>query len=391
MLFFGFSVFMSEPPEMKRYRVLAAWLISTLVSLVQGPVNAQEISVDAIAAIVGSEAITFAELERRLDQRIAILAKDAFDQALIEQERPRLRRDMLKIIIQEKLLLQEAERLKIEVTEPEIDRELNRRIESQRERGVNISDVEGLYQLALERDNMTRQEVRDQVRRDMLTNKLLWGHVWPSPGLISPGRIKSYYREHRADFQTPSKLRFRMITVEPDDESEFHLAAIDSALDDGRPFEEIEARFSDNPIVWNRKLDELTAWPNSLLDALEKMKAGETRRRVRSPRGWHYLHMVELDEGDRLPFSEVQERIQRIIRETERRRQHDAYTAKLRKRYYIDNLLARRDQEAGKGKADSDAEAEKDEEDEQASGKTKTAGEGVTEEKKIRRLTPDDQ
>ena len=39
---------MSEPPEMKRYRVLAAWLISTLVSLVQGPVNAQEISVDEI-------------------------------------------------------------------------------------------------------------------------------------------------------------------------------------------------------------------------------------------------------------------------------------------------------------------------------------------------------
>ena len=78
------------------------------------------------------------------------------------------------------------------------------------------------------------------------------------------------------------------------------------------------------------------------------------------------------------------------IREIERRRQHDEYTAKLRKRYYIDNLLARRDKEARRRKADSDVEGASVEKHKKTSDETETVEEGTGEEKKIRRLTPDD-
>ena len=250
-----------------RWPASSALTAYVLLALLTGPVadlHAQEISVEAIAAIVGDEAITFAQLERRLNRRIELIGGDSFDRALVEQERPRLRRDMVKILIEESLLLQEARRLKIDVTDAEIDRELNRRIESHRERGINIADLESLYRLALERDNMTREEVRDQVRRDMTRNKLLWERVWPAPGLIAPGLIKSYYREHREQFQAPADLTFRMIVVESSEESEFQMTAIDVALDEGRPFEEGETQFSESPILWGKKVEELEAWPLSL-------------------------------------------------------------------------------------------------------------------------------
>jgi parvulin-like peptidyl-prolyl isomerase len=347
--------------------------------------RAQEISVEAIAAIVGDEAITFAQLERRLNQRIELIGGDSFDRALVEQERPRLRRDMVKILIEESLLLQEAKRLKIEVSEAEINRELNRRIESHRERGINIPDLDALYELAFERDNMTREEVREQVSRDMTRNKLLWERVWPAPRLISPGQIKSYYRERSKEFQTPASLTFRMLVVEPSEESEFQMTAVDVALDEGRPFEEVESRFSESPILWKKKLKDLEPWPLALREVLAEMKAGEVRRRVRSSRGWHYVHMIEVEAGEVLPFAEAQELIENSIRESERRERYEEHLRKLRKRYLIENMLT---DDAEVPNLDSKGSSKGEPEEAQESGDSGVTKDGPTDDKKIRRLEP---
>ena len=59
-----------------RWPASSALTAYVLLALLTGPgadLHAQEISVEAIAAIVGDEAITFAQLERRLNRRIELI------------------------------------------------------------------------------------------------------------------------------------------------------------------------------------------------------------------------------------------------------------------------------------------------------------------------------
>lgn len=356
-----------------------------------------------IAAIVGREVITYGELDRKVDAFIAMRAGDTpINPVVIQQARPRLRRQFIRTLTEQSLLLQEAERLEIRIGKPQIDKRIQDQINELREEGRNIRDEDEFFRLLLENEKITREEYVEELRKEMLVNALLWYKVFQDREFISPGERREYYRAHPEEFQTPSELAFRMILVPRTEQTQRVLEAIDAGLESGVPFRELADRFSaltSRPGgLWVRKFDELKGWYPPLPDYLRKMKPGDIERRILTSTGWCYLKMERIEQGELRSFEEVQEDIETRLLIERRAEDRRRFVEKLKRRIPIqifveteeeetDEVAARRDEATdgaegdpgGRAPAAGGGPAVKDVSPEPAGGAPKDAGEGEPE------------
>src|SRR5579871_4215037 len=119
-----------------------------------------QLATERVAATVNNEAITIHDLDARV--RLGLLAANIPDTA---ENRGRLAREVLRRLIDERLQLQEAEKLKLEVTDTEINN--------------GVSDLEKQNRMAkgalieLLKDN----EIDPETLRDQIHAQLVWARV----------------------------------------------------------------------------------------------------------------------------------------------------------------------------------------------------------------------
>ncbi len=299
-----------------------------------------------IAAIVGQEVITYAQLDRRVEQYIAPqIKRRSVSPGVIEGARPHLRRQIIDNMIEQSLLLQEARRLKVQMTEEQLDEEINNRIRRLREQGENIRDSEEFYRLLLENESVTREEYRHEIRNEMMATAVLWYRAWPPREFIGPRELREFYRANLHEFQTPSELTFRMILVRRGDpvQTVQILDAIDKGIEDGVDFADLAHKFSDSKAdqggLWVKKYDQFEGWLPPLPDHLRQMKVGEIRKRILTQKGWCYLKMERIEVGQARSFEEAQSEIRTFILRRRREQDRRAYVQTLRERSIVQIFL----------------------------------------------------
>ncbi len=159
--------------------------------------------VDKIVAVVNDEVITQSEVEESTLSFIADYqlrygrekAKNKLDDA---------RSDALNRLIEEKLILQEAKRRNIEVSDAQVEERL------QQVKSKFASEKE--FEKAISESELTVEKLKDKYRNQLMMSTLVNGIIYHNIQ-ISPTQIAAYYYGHKREFVQPAKAKFQIILL----------------------------------------------------------------------------------------------------------------------------------------------------------------------------------
>ncbi len=144
-------------------RVIIVFFI-ILISLCGSIANAAEKVVDGIVAVVNGDIITMYEMNEKMAPILKQFGKSI--SAADAQQIKNVRSQILDRMINEMIIDQEAKKLKVTVSEQDVDGEINRIKESSK-----LSDEDFLRQLALQKTNL--EDFKENLRKDIRKHRLV--------------------------------------------------------------------------------------------------------------------------------------------------------------------------------------------------------------------------
>lgn len=285
--------------------------------------------VDRIVAIVNEEIITLGDVEEFVEVEKAEKIKSIRDYFLGLKLR-----EKLELLIEDRLIRQEAKRMGIEVGEGEIDQV----VEGIKRKNL-ISDDE--LKENLKRENISYESFRQGIRDAIIRERVISRMVTPELNL-DDRKLREYYDLHKDEFKEEEvRLRQVFISGVREDSRERAKNAL-SLIIKGVPFEEVAKEYSDEPsgkyggdIGFVKKNDLIP----ELRDALKGKAKGEITDIIRSPYGYHILRLEEIKGGDPPPFDEVKEEIKRRLILEESQKRYREFVKKLKRKSYIEIKL----------------------------------------------------
>lgn len=285
--------------------------------------------VDRIVAIVNEEIITLGDVEEFVEVEKAEKIKSIRDYFLGLKLR-----EKLELLIEDRLIRQEAKRMGIEVGEGEIDQV----VEGIKRKNL-ISDDE--LKENLKRENISYESFRQGIRDAIIRERVISRMVTPELNL-DDRKLREYYDLHKDEFKEEEvRLRQVFISGVREDSRERAKKAL-SLIIKGVPFEEVAKEYSDEPsgkyggdIGFVKKNDLIP----ELRDALKGKAKGEITDIIRSPYGYHILRLEEIKGGNPPPFDEVKEEIKRRLILEESQKRYREFVEKLKRKSYIEIKL----------------------------------------------------
>lgn len=257
----------------------------------------------ATVALVNDEPITVQELQTAIAE-----TNDTGSQTMeaTAEEKAELARGLLEQLIERKMLLQEARRLQIQLTEGEM-----------RER---LSDIrEGVEEEAflryLSEQKITKEAWEASARETLLIEKLLNQLVGDQISLPEE-ELLQYYDSHLEEWSVPEQIKLRQILVETETEAE----AIRQSLAEGADFLEAAQthaqtlEFGKDGDLGYRAAEELPME----FEPLFKAEIGSVSGIIKTPFGYHLVKMEDRQPARTLSFDEVKEQIYQTLLEEKR-------------------------------------------------------------------------
>ncbi|MBN8283095.1 peptidylprolyl isomerase [Zoogloea sp.] len=270
--------------------LLAASLISSLASAANGPVE-----VDRIVAVVNSEVITRSDLRMRVAQVTRQLSRQGTPLPAAEV----LEKQVLERQIMERLQLQLAAETSLRIDDVTLDRAVGRIADNNR-----LSMTE--FRKALERDGISWDRFREEVRNEMLLTRVREREV-DGRIVVSDAEVSNFLAHPEnamgQDEYNLSHILFRA----PEGATPEQLARLRAKADDvaarigrGEPFDKLAASYSDAPdaltggnLGW-RSAERL---PGLFAEAVASLKPGETTPILRSAAGFHIVRVIDRKGG----------------------------------------------------------------------------------------------
>lgn len=291
---------------------MAKWLALLLLLAVPVLGAAQRITlVDSIVAIVNKEVITASEL----DEAVGMAERELRRRGTPLPEHPVLERQMLERLILSKAQLQLARSSGVRVDELQLDRAVQRIADGNK---MTLAD----FRQALERDGVSFESWREQVREQMVLTRLREREV-DDRVQVSDTELDLYLEQMK---NRPETLEYELAHIlirVPDQASPERIQAArqraDQALAEARSgadFATVAAGFSDAPdalqggaLGWRSE----GRLPELFSSALARMQRGEVSPVLRSPAGFHILKLLDRREAGRDAAPVRQTRLRQIL------------------------------------------------------------------------------
>ena len=275
---------------------IAAFAVLATVAL---PAMRDSAANERIAAIVNKEVILESDVDEQLRTAIGTLHADPSDSAAVAK----LRKDVLQQLIDEQVILAEAQRQGITIAKADLDQAVKQAVENVRAR----LGTEQNFQRALTEERTTEIELRrkyePEVRKQLLVMRLV-GREVQSKTTVTDAEVKAFFTARRDSLaKKPEQLKLSAIVLgfEPDSIQVKRLRVRADSLRNlivgkGRPFEEIAKKFSDDPSgVRGGDLGtfghgEMVGEFEDVAFALKPMTVSQP---VRSRYGWHIIQVLE--------------------------------------------------------------------------------------------------
>ncbi len=260
---------------------------------------AEDDAIDQVAATIDDEIILASEVEEQL--YIAIQrAGGRPDEAQLDT----LRHRILDQMIDERLIIAEAKRQGITVSNAEIDKQVDAAIDDVKQR----LGSEAAYAEQLKRENTTEARLRDRYRgelqRQMMGQRLVQKQIPRKP--VPAKEAEAYFAAHKDRFpKVPGEVRLAVIQLPPTADSVAMAAGRRKAADararilKGERFAKVAAEVSDDKSSAQSGGDLGFFGRGRMEPNLEKtafsLKDGDLSQPVQTPYGWHLVQPIERD------------------------------------------------------------------------------------------------
>lgn len=275
---------------MQTFKHLCAALIIGITSITPIAANAEPIPLDRVAVVVNDSIIMNSEVDQRVrDIKLQLTSRNA---AMPADEV--LRGQVQEQLILESIQLQLAEKQGLRVSDQELNQTMER-IASQN--NLSLAD----FRKALLNEGRDYQQVRDQVRREMLISRVQQNNVNRRVS-VTDQEVQNYLNSDLAKQQDSTEFLLNNILIsvpspaspQQIQDAKARAEQIQAELNNGANFLDIAVRASDAPNALNggdlgwRKATEL---PSSVFSAVAGLKVGEVSEIVRTPSGFNLLFL----------------------------------------------------------------------------------------------------
>jgi len=202
--------------------------------------------------------------------------------------------DLLSQLIDEEMYVQEARKLRIEVTGSELDARLAK-VES---------EFNGDFRKALKQEDIGIDEFKEDLGRRIAVEKLLNAQVY-SKIKVGATEAKAYFEKNRRDFRRPMRIRARQIVVDrPEDArhimEELKKGANFAALAKARSLSPDSAKGGDLGYFSKGEM------PPQFEAVMFRMKPGKMSDIVKTPYGYHIFKVEEVVKAQQPDFREAE-------------------------------------------------------------------------------------
>lgn len=304
---------------------------------------AQARIVERIVAVVNEEILLLSDLEDRLRPLIPQLQQIP-DQVAREQKLQELKRQMLGMMVDEELIRQEASKLKLDVSEKDLE--------------LAIKDV-------MRKNNLTREQLDDALRQEgksiesyksqILRPQILRLRVLNvqvrSRVSVSDEEVRAYYQKNLRALGVGHKVRARHIffalpkNAGPKEKEarKREAAALLAKLKAGASFEELAKKHSDDPVTKEDGGDlgyfERGSLPTAIEEVVFAMKKGEVKGPLLAERGYHLIKVEDVKESSARSIDEVKDELREQLYVQKMEKATQAWLTEVRKRSHIDLKL----------------------------------------------------
>lgn len=283
-------------------------------------------------AVVNGQEISAEAVNFELDRLVRFYMGHGMTMAEIRQNLPKLEAKALDQAIGAKLLLDQAQRLDIPVTEKDIDAEVARVVQQ-------VGGEEN-YKKALAAQGISeadfRKELEKGARVNMLVNQAC-AHV-ADP---TEDEVTAFYEAHKSEYVEPHQVLCQHILVKGSND-----AALDKIkeireriVNDKADFAEEAKKHSDCPsgaqggsLGWFGRGMMVPEFDKAAFE----MKKGEVSGVVTTEFGYHIIYKADEKGGGQQTIVDVHDQIKDLLRHEARGKAMDAYVAELREKATIE-------------------------------------------------------
>jgi peptidyl-prolyl cis-trans isomerase SurA len=285
--------------------------------------------VEDIVAMVNDQVISksdYDRAEREMDQ-------EGQQQGWSQQQLMQQRRDLLRSLIDNQLLLSKGKELGING-----ETEVVKRLDEMRKQ-YHMESMEDL-QKAAESQGVSFEDLKQQIRENVIRSEVISQEVGHKID-ITPSEMQAYYNAHLQEFQRPEQVKLSEILVatpNPEDaaqvaEAQKKADAVEARLKTGADFATVAKADSGGPTaqeggrLGDYKKGDL---PKVMEDATFNLQPGQFTAPIRTKQGWLILEVTEHNKGGVVPLADVGGDIQEKIGMEKMEPAMRQYLAKLR-------------------------------------------------------------
>jgi len=217
-------------------------------------------------------------------------------------------------------------------------------------RKENKIETDEQFQAALKSENMTMADLRRNLERTMIFQRVQQNEVLAKIG-VTDEEARKYYESHLKEFTTSPTVTLREILVAvPGDPKVMNVAADEAAqakvqqirkrvTTGGENFEKLASEISDSPSKANAGLIgplSINDLSPDLRKLIESMKAGDVSEPTRTTRGYQLLKLEAITATNTLPLDQAREQISERVFTDKRKAEFQKYLEKLRAQAIIE-------------------------------------------------------
>ncbi len=296
--------------------------------------------VERIVAVVNEDILLQSELNERIRPLLPQLQQIP-DATTRQQRLDELRRQMLNMMIDEELIKQEAHKLKITVSDKDLE--------------LAVADVMRKNNLTREQlDSALRQEGKDilSYKETILRPQLLRLRVLNiqvrSRIMVGDEEIRAHYQKNLRALGVETKVRANHLFVAlPLEATAAQIAerkrfakSLVEKIKAGASFAEMARKYSEDSVTRQEGGDlgyfGRGTLPASIEEVVFAMKKGEIRGPMLAERGFHLIQLVDKKESMARSINEVKDELREQIYMQKMEKATTAWLAEVRKRSHID-------------------------------------------------------
>jgi len=292
--------------------------------------------VNRVVAQVNSEVITLFELNKKMKEITGLEATEL--RRKDEETFFKIRRQILDLLVDEKITNEKIREFGIRVTSREVDAAIEKIKESNQLTHEDLLD-------SLKKNAMSYEDYRRKVKNDLERSALINYEV-KLKIVIREEEISKYYNDHMDEFSTPERVRLAAIFLkqeDPSDQDESRVLyrkaeEIVSGLKSGADFGDMARRFSQGPAA--KEGGDLGVFETFQLDPeltriIKDLSPGDVSRPILRPSGIQIIKLIEKKSGVVKPIEEVRDAIYKILYDNEINKRYSTWIKELREKAYL--------------------------------------------------------